>query len=487
MLTLHPGRPFVNRQPLSHGNRETKSSARAFEARFNPEEDDFRRQVEETVRWAATRRFEAEFEAYVTRVVNRDSSERRNPKDRSVAVESCCHCGTHLCCLFYRKGHRPRNLDTPWGRLHLQVPRVECVCGGEVSLTFPQFAPSARRYEPVNEEMFLLSGLCLSLRQVQAVLDYRGVRLSISTIAGEIATVADVSGQTFTEKAQDAPPVVMLDGIWVHVAEETGKKVHDRRGVLRKQKRVRRKPVLIAWGIYPDTGKKVLLCWVVGKAEDETSWQKLLKKLSKQGVEYRNGLRLFIHDGSGGLEKAFEQITFGPVEHQRCIFHKMRNVVDAVKGDEGMTAKEKQERRNTMLSELSAIWDAPTQDEARVRCEQFAARWEEEEPAAVIKLRNGFEATTAYYLVEEAAQAQGLHWRREYLRATSLHERWNRTLRRKARSSVIFQSERGLLANAYLALGCQGKNKEGRLSEWLRAVGRSARKASAPPRKRFPH
>ncbi|HEX2998677.1 MAG TPA: transposase, partial [Armatimonadota bacterium] len=218
--------------------------------------------------------------------------------------------------------------------------------------------------------------------------------------------------------------------------------------------------------------------WVVGKEEDETSWLKLLRKLSKQEVCYRNGLRLFIHDGSGGLEKAFEQITFGPVERQRCIFHKMRNVVNAVQGDPEMFPGQKRERRKALLADLVTVWEAESREEAQTRCEQFAAKWEEREPEAVGKLRNGFAATTAYYVVEAAARAQGQDWQRRYLRTTSLHERWNRTLRRKSRAAVVFQSERGLLANAYLTLGCQGKATEGQLGEWLSPLRGAVRMAS---------
>lgn len=419
---------------------------------------------------AAERKFQGDCEEQVEQVLGRKNGERRDRADKTEAEESCSKCGSHLRSRFLRKGHRPRHLQTLVGMLLLWVPRVECECGGEVSITFRRFAPFARRFEDVTETLLLLTGMCLSLRQTKAFFDVQNLRLSIATIGGQVAAVADLSAQAFAAGLKAAPPVVLLDGIFAYMAEETGETFTDKRGRTRRRKKVRKKPLLVAWGIWPESGEKVLLGWVVGHEEDRESWLKLLKDLDKRGVCYRNGLRLFIHDGSTGLEAAFEQITFGPVEHQRCIFHKMRNVIEAVKGEAKATREQKRERRKEVLADLVGIWDGCSEAEARARFERFAAKWQEKEPLAVERLRKGFDATIVYYRVQEQARAEGKEWPVHFLRTTSFEERCNRTIRMRMRASTIFQSEKGVRGAVYLAVGCRGKTKPGQLARWLREI-----------------
>ncbi len=490
MLTLPSGRQDVNRQaPVSRqqARAQTQQQEKEFEARFSAGNESFRRELEATAKKAAEHKFESDCEEQVEQIVGRKNGARRDRKDKTEVEECCNRCGTHLRSHFLRKGHRPRCLQTLLGVLLLWVPRVECECGGDVSISFRRFAPFARRFEDVAETILLLTGMCLSLRQVRTFFDARHLRISIATIGGQVADVADLSAQVFSTALGMAPPVVMLDGIFAYMAEETGEFFTDKRGRKRPRRRVRKKPLLVAWGIWPDSGEKVLLGWVVGQEEDRESWLKLLKDLDKRGVCYRNGLRLFIHDGSTGLEAAFEELTFGPVEHQRCIFHKMRNVVEAVKGEEKATREQKQARRKEVLADLVSIWDGCNEAEARARFEAFAAKWREKEPLAVERLRKGFDATVVYYRVQDQARAEGQEWPAHFLRTTSFEERWNRTIRMRMRASTIFQTEKGARGAVYLAIGCRGKTMPGQIARWLREIRQGLATLPREGRRKPPH
>lgn len=351
----------------------------------------------------------------------------------------------------------------------MRAPRVRCLCGGDVSLIYPVFLPHERRFIDVNEEMLLLSALGLSLREVEVVLHERGQQVSITTINERVRSVAALSEEAFA-RLERVPPVVQLDGICVKEAEETGDTFRDKRGRQRKRKKVRKVSLVVAWGIYPDTGERLLLGWVRGHEEDKETCLKLLKRLDQLGICWRTGLRLFIHDGGGGFLAAFEEITFGDVRHQRCIFHKMRNVVDAVKGEPKMSREQKRERRRDVLADLKKVWEGSDEAAVRGELDAFAAKWQEKEPEAVAKLRHEFDATVVYLEVQEDARKQGQEWDRRYLRTTSSLERTNRTIRSKARKAGVFQSSDGLRANCYLAAGCQGKTTPGRLREWIPKV-----------------
>ena len=96
---------------------------------------------------------------------------------------------------------------------------------------------------------------------------------------------------------------------------------------------------------------------------------------------------MFVHDGSAGLEQAFELVYFGVgVERQRCIFHKLRNVRRDVVGDEGMSKKDRQQRRREVLEDASQVYKGEDESEIRRRMLGFREKWSLKEPNAVTTL-----------------------------------------------------------------------------------------------------
>lgn len=213
----------------------------------------------------------------------------------------------------------------------------------------------------------------------------------------------------------------------------------------------------MAYGIDPQTGEKRLLDWEQGSGEDQASWQRLLERLERRGLRAEKGLKLFIHDGSLGLEAAFAMVDFGPgVRRQRCVFHKLRNVVDAVKGEEGMSRKERRERRKEVLKAAANVYAGTDRAEIEARLASFDSVWGEREPEAVLTLKRGFAATLVYLDALAEAIKAGEHWEVRYLRTTSPLERVNRALRQKFRQVVIFHSEIGLQAAIQLVIAHRG-------------------------------
>jgi transposase-like protein len=246
----------------------------------------------------------------------------------------------------------------------------------------------------------------------------------------------------------------MLDGVWLKVLEPTGEWYIDKKGRRRQRLKARKFPLLVAYGVDPVSGERWLLDWERGRDEDEESWRRLLERLLARGLCAQRGLELFVHDGSAGLEKAFELVHFGKgVEHQRCIFHKLRNVGRDVAGEEGMGRKERQERRAEVLADAAAVYRGEGEAEVRRRLRGFRAKWDEKEPKAVATLERDFERTLAYLKVRERARRRGEEWRIECLRATSALERVQRHFRQKARQVVIFHADKGVKAAIQLVIG----------------------------------
>ena len=137
-----------------------------------------------------------------------------------------------------------------------------------------------------------------------------------------------------------------------------------------------------------------------------------------RGLRTDAGLELLVHDGSSGLEAALELVHLGPgLLRQRCVFHVLRNVRDAVRGAPGMDRGAKRERRRQVLRDAATIWAATDRAELQRRRQAFRAAWAAREPDAMPTL-----------------------------------ERVNRALRQKARQAGVFHSEQGLVAALALVL-----------------------------------
>jgi transposase-like protein len=334
---------------------------------------------------------------------------------------------------------------TLWGDLSLSVPRVECACGHCPSLPPILFDRYDRLWSDLDAAIIQYTALALSLRSVSAVLELQsGQVVSIGAVQRRVAGVAVLATQALAQPLASVPPVIMLDALWGTFMADSGERKRDKHGRLRKVKHKQTVPVLVAYGVDPVSGEKDLLAWVQGKAEDAEAWERLLTLLHKRGVHYDAGLRLFVCDGSSGLGAATGLVDFGPVRWQRCIFHKLRNVVQAVLGVEEMTREEKRERVKAVLEDACAIYEAPTADAARQQAAQFRLKWSVLEPKAVATLERDFEQTLTYHEVIAEARDGGQTWLAVYLRTTSALERFNRDLRTKWRQAGAYWSAEGL-------------------------------------------
>ena len=104
--------------------------------------------------------------------------------------------------------------------------------------------------------------------------------------------------------------------------------------------------------------------WVAisdGLRESTASWLDVLRDLKERGLAV--GPRLALGDGALGFWAALEQVYPATV-HQRCWFHKMGNVLNAL--PKSLHGKAK--------ADLQAIWMAPTRKQADQAFKRFINR-----------------------------------------------------------------------------------------------------------------
>lgn len=384
----------------------------------------------------------------VTALVGRGRYERRQtaPPVRTTAVCSGCQIGwaTRL----WRAGSYERTLQTIPAAVRVRVPRVSCICGSTVRVEFTTIAPYERSWGDVQAWARELSGLCLSLADIREVVARASGRpLARSTLNGWVHQVADLAEALRRAPVTRVPPVVMLDGVWITQLEPTGEEHQDALGRRRATKRRRKIVLLVAYGVDPTSGEHWVLDWERATAEDEPGWRTLLERLHRRGVRTDTGLTLLVHDGSSGLDAALDTVHLGPgLLRQRCLFHVLRTIRDAVRGDPGMDRTARRARRQAVLQDASAIWATADRAEIQRRRQAFRVTWGDREPDAVAALDRLFPKTLAYLDALAHARERQEVWQPRCLRATSILERLNRSIRQKARQAGAFHSDQGLAA-----------------------------------------
>ncbi len=194
-------------------------------------------------------------------------------------------------------------------------------------------------------------------------------------------------------------------------------------------------------GVWPDTDRCEILFWHLGTSEDAEEWVTFLSLLEEHGIRGENGLQLIIHDGGSGLCSALRTVYFG-AEEQRCLFHKLRNIYNAIHVSEDLSPKQRRRRRKAIFKDFHAIWQAQRYDTVLRRYLKVVRTYRHSQPTAVATLRRDFRSTVTYYHLEQ----QFPTWERRHLRTTSRLERFNRRLRRRARAAHAYHSPQGVQA-----------------------------------------
>jgi len=355
-------------------------------------------------------------------------------------VGACPRCHSLRSNRLSRNGSRPRTLTTRWGDLQIRWPRLVCECGGSVALHLGDWLKPYQRLGPdVDAQIERWGALSISLREMQRELAHSYIGpLGQRTLMQRLHQL-----QALTPDLADSatPPILQIDAIWFTQLRPTGQWRQDRKGRRRQVKSRVKRCILIALGVWPESGRQEVLAWRLANSEDTAAWLDFLSHLEAQGIRGENGLRLVIHDGGSGLCSALHTVDFGAAE-QRCLFHKLRNIAKAIQVPDNLSAEERRRRRKAILKDFTAIWAAKAYATVLRRYLSVVRQYRDAQPGAVATLRRDFRATVTYFLILQ----QHPTWPRQFVRTTSRLERVNRPLRKRLRNANAYHSDTGVLA-----------------------------------------
>lgn len=394
----------------------------------------------------AERCLDESLETEVERFLERKRYQRRRQAPGKETGVYCSKCRSHQRQDFQRNGHYPRQLAMSWGRVEIHMPQLKCRCGGNVRLGFQTVGARQRFWEDLRWEIRAEYGRGLSYRQIKVDLDRRlASSVGLRTLNRQVLALGTDADRFAPLKSGEAPPVVRVDGIWITVMFATAETRTDQAGRKRMVKYAKKVPILAAQGVWPTTGRTQLLAWMRADGEDAASWQTFLERLYEAGLTPENGLALLVSDGGTGFRAAYENV-YWQVPLQRCVFHKLHNLAQALRVPAGLDRQAARQYRTDFLRAAARIWQAPDEKEARQRYRAVCDAWQSQQPKAVQTLARNFVDTLTFYTVQEQAARQGQHWPAHVLRTTSPLERMFREFRRRYRSATLFHSVTGLHA-----------------------------------------
>ncbi len=310
-----------------------------------------------------------------------------------------------------RNGHYARDLDTTMGHIdELAVPRTR---GGHRTQLFERYA---RRRPELDEA---ISGMF-----VKGV-STRGVGEVMQTLTGSAPSASTVSrvfhtleGEYQAWKSRPLSPryeYLFADGTYFTV-------IYEGEGC--------KMPILVVIGIKP-SGEREVLGFSVGDRENQRAWEGVFEDLKHRGVRE---VGLAITDGHQAMLNALSA-KFPGVARQRCVKHKMENVL-------GYLPKK---HREVVGEELRAIF----YQEDREKAERVALAWCEkyrrEYPSAVECLWRDYEACLTFYSYPPE------HWRA--IRTTNAIERLIEEVKRRShKMGAAFRNEESCLLMFYAVI-----------------------------------
>lgn len=140
--------------------------------------------------------------------------------------------------------------------------------------------------------------------------------------------------------------------------------------------------ILTALGVDLE-GKKEVLARCACAEESKDGWLNVLQDMRRRGATQ---VDLLVTDGHDGLLAAADEL-FSATPRQRCLVHKLRNVLSAIARRE----------REDVQAELTGIWKQEKKETALINLNAFKANYAQRYPEAVRSLAEDEEHVLTFY------------------------------------------------------------------------------------------
>jgi transposase-like protein len=312
----------------------------------------------------------------------------------------------------YRNGYYDRQVSTAEGPLRIRQPRVRETDEPFESKILAQLDRLEDKLKELAGEMYVRG---LSTRDIEETfVDDQGNALLSRSSVSRFNEKLNEEYESFRKRDLSEFDVAYLfaDGVYEAIRSYTSNQA-----------------ILCAWGICGD-GTKILLHVAAVQSESAEAWTAFFEDMLNRGL--RQPL-LVTSDGAKGIHKAIGQ-CFPRAERQRCIAHKLRNIL----------VKLPKDKQQAVLEKIRAVYYAPDEETARLLAahviEQYAAVY----PAAMQTFSEDLDACIV--------QLRYPSGHRRYIRTTNVIERAFEEEKRRTKIIPQHVHERGAIGLVFAVL-----------------------------------
>lgn len=309
-----------------------------------------------------------------------------------------------------RNGSYKKRIKGEFGNLAISVPR------DRDSSFEPVIIPKGQsRFTGFDDKIIALYARGMTTRDIQAHLEEMyGVEVSPTLVSQVTQAVQEEVSLWQNRPLDELYPIVYLDAIRVKV---------------RQDGRVINKAVYLAIGISLDGIKEVLGMWT-SETEGAKFWLQVVTELKNRGIK---DIFIACVDGLKGFPEAIETI-FPDTQVQLCLVHMVRHSLKYVSW----------KQRKQIATDLKAIYQATTLEQAEINLGQFEAKWDGSHPTIGKSWRRNWERITPLFSYPPDI--------RKAIYTTNAIESVNMSLRKVTKNRGSFPNDDAMLKLLYLAL-----------------------------------
>lgn len=176
----------------------------------------------------------------------------------------------------------------------------------------------------------------------------------------------------------------------------------------------------------------------------------VLTELNNRGIK---DILIACVDGLTGFPEAIAAV-FPKTQVQLCIVHMVRNSLKFVSWNQ----------RKELAEELKAIYGSATVEEAEIRLDEFAAKWDAQFPTISTSWRRHWENIIPFFNYPEEI--------RKVIYTTNAIESLNMTIRKVTKNKRVFPNDEAMTKSIYLALQNIAKKWTMPIRNWGVALSR---------------
>jgi putative transposase len=331
-----------------------------------------------------------------------------------------------------RNGKTTKTLKGDFGEMPLETPRDR-----SGSFEPKMVAKGQTRFTGFDDKILSMYARGMSTREITGHLEeIYGVEVSPTLISNVTDAVKEEVTAWQNRPIDAVYPILYLDALYVKI---------------RDAGHIQNRAIYVAIGVNMQGRKEVLGLWM-GQAEGAKFWLQVLTELNNRGLQ---DIFIACVDGLKGFPEAIETV-FPKTQVQLCIVHLLRASLNYVSW----------KQRKQVAADLKPVYRASTAEEAQLRLEEFAIKWDRPYPTIAQMWRRNWDHVTPFFAYPAEI--------RKVVYTTNAIESLNMSLRKVIKTRGSFPTEEAAMKLLYMGLEHIAKKWTMPVQNWKAALQRFA-------------